>query len=80
MLQPVALTDLAIKRFPVPEQGTKTYWDATQRGLGLRVGAGSARTLVCLIQSGRTPAIGRYPTVSLSDARRLCRLPRPTVG
>jgi len=64
-----SLTDLAIKHFPTPEAGTQTYWDTRIRGLGLRVSQGGARTFIVLIESGRRRTIGRYPTISLSDAR-----------
>lgn len=63
------LTDLAIKRFPTPQNGTKSYWDTHTRGLGLRVGAGGARTFIVLIGSGRRQSLGRYPIIKLSEAR-----------
>lgn len=63
------LTDLALKRFPVPEAGTVTYWDTTQKGLGFRLSAGGARTFIVLIDSGRRQKLGRYPLLSLADAR-----------
>lgn len=63
------LTNLAIKRFPTPSNGTSTYWDTHTKGLGLRVGAGGARTFIVLIDSGRRRSLGRYPTIKLADAR-----------
>lgn len=63
------LTDLAIRRFPAPATGTKTYWDAHTKGLGIRVGAGGARTFIVLVESGRRQSLGRYPTIKLTDAR-----------
>ena len=68
----IALTDLSIRRFPSPEDGAATYWDTTTRGLGLRISAGGAKTFIALIGSGRRQAIGRYPTISLKDARTEC--------
>ena len=62
-------TDIALKRYPAPQKGSVTYWDTTTRGLGLRVSSGGARTFIVLIDSGRRQKIGRYPTVSLADAR-----------
>lgn len=63
-----ALTDLAIRRIPQPESGTVTYWDTTVKGLGVRVSK-TARTFIVLIDSGRRQKIGRYPTLTLADAR-----------
>src|SRR3546814_5102379 len=53
----------------LPEAGTVTYWDKTQKGLGLRLSAGGARTFIVLIGSGRRQKLGRYPLLSLADAR-----------
>ena len=62
-------TDIALKWYPAPKKATVTYWDTTTRGLGLRVSSGGARTFIVLIDSGRRQKIGRYPSVSLADAR-----------
>ena len=63
------LTDLAIKRFPLPPSGTQSYWDSHTRGFGLRISSGGAKTFIVLIGSGRRHAIGRYPRLTLSKAR-----------
>jgi hypothetical protein len=63
-----ALTDLSVKRIPVPEKGTVTHWD-TMKGFGVRVSAGGSKTFIVLIGPGRRQSIGRYPLISLSDAR-----------
>ena len=78
----ISLTDLAIKRFPTPDKGTETYWDTRERGLGFRISQGGARTFIVLVDSGRRKAIGRYPTISLSDARTEARriLAEKTLG
>ena len=65
----IALTDLAIKNFDTPERGTRTFWDSTIRGFGIRLSAGGAKTFVVLVASGRRSSLGRYPLVSLSEAR-----------
>lgn len=43
-------------------------WDSSLKGFGLRVGK-SSRTFIVLIGSGRRQSIGRYPHISLSEAR-----------
>ena len=75
------LADLSIKRLPVPAVGTATHWD-TLKGFGIRVSAGGARTFIVLIGSGRRQSIGRYPLISLSDARTEARriLAEKTLG
>ena len=49
-----------------------TYWDTTLKGFGIRVGK-NAKTFVVLVSSGRRHSIGRYPLVSLADARKEAR-------
>ena len=58
------LTDLAIRS---AHKGA-TLWDAAIPGFGLRVGTAS-KTFIVLIDSGRRQKIGRYPLISLQDAR-----------
>lgn len=69
MPEKLALTDLSIKRFPLPESGTATYWDTTTRGLGVRVSPKGARTFIVLMGSGSRHKLGRYPHLSLKTAR-----------
>jgi integrase len=66
----VALTDLAIRKFPTPTSGTLTYWDTTLKGFGVRIGAGGAKSFIVLIGGGRRQRLGRFPVVSLADARK----------
>ncbi len=64
----LALTDLSIRRF-APADGSPVYhWDTHTRGLGLRV-TRNAKTFVVLVTSGERQSIGRYPVLSLADAR-----------
>ncbi|HVY20674.1 MAG TPA: site-specific integrase [Bauldia sp.] len=63
------LTDIAIKRLPAPAGGTRAYWDSNTKGLALRISPGGTKTFIVLIGSGRRHALGRYPSLSLSDAR-----------
>lgn len=60
---PSQLTDAAIR---AAKEGT--LWDSSLPGFGLRVGK-SARTFIVLIASGRRQSIGRYPHITLSEAR-----------
>ena len=76
------LTDLSIKRLPIPETGTVTHWDTSVKGFGVRVSPKGARTFIALIGSGKRHKIGRYPLISLSDARNEARkqLAKKTLG
>ncbi len=60
------LTDVSIRAFKPPENGQITYWD---RPVGVRVSQGGSKTFIVLIGSGRRQTIGRYPDISLSEAR-----------
>lgn len=60
------LTDLAIRKLPVPEKGQKTYWE---KGLGIRISQGGTRTFIAKINNQQT-TLGRYPTMSLKQARQ----------
>ena len=64
------LTDLMIRTLPVPAKGQKTYYDDTLTSFGCRVSQGGARSFV--VQHGaerQLTTIGRYPVISLADAR-----------
>lgn len=60
-------TDIAIRNLKPPEKGHAYHWDDT--GLGIRVSHTGSKTFCVLIASGRRQTIGRYPIVSLADAR-----------
>ncbi len=63
-----ALTDIAIKNAPRPDTGHTRLWDTVTRGFGCRVGKQS-KTFIVLIGKGRRHTIGRYPIITLADAR-----------
>lgn len=63
-----SLTDATIRAAPIPARGQKTIWDGL-KGFGCRISQGGSKTFVVMIGSGRRLTIGRYPTVSLSEAR-----------
>jgi integrase len=52
------------------------------KSFGLRVSQGGTKTFIVLIGSGRRQSIGRYPLISLSDARKLAKrlLAEKTLG
>ena len=49
-----------------------TYWDDSLKGFGIRIGKQS-KTFLVLVASGRRQSIGRYPLMSLADARKKAR-------
>lgn len=58
-----------------------TLWDSSLKGFGLRTGKQS-KTFIVLVASGRRKRIGRYPLLSLADARATARkiLAEKTLG
>ncbi len=65
----VHLTDLSVKALKPTDSYVK-YWSDTTPGFGIRVGK---RSRMWTVMRGRTRervSIGRYPDVSLSDARK----------
>ena len=67
------LTDHAIKAMQPPEKGYRILWDGSLKGFGCRISQAGTRAFVVLVASGRPKTIGRYPLVSLADARREAR-------
>lgn len=64
-------TDVTIRALPLPLKGQKTHWDDALRGFGCRVSIAGTRSFV--VQHGRNrqlTTIGRYPVVTLSQARQ----------
>ncbi len=64
------LTDVSVRALPLPEKGQKTHWDDTLQNFGCRVSQGGTKSFV--VQHGpdrRLITIGRFPVVSLADAR-----------
>lgn len=64
-----ALTDMTLRTVQLPERGTATLWDGTLKHFGVRISQGGAKSFIVLLGSGRRHAIGRYPTISLAQAR-----------
>jgi integrase len=64
-----ALTDMTLRTAKLPERGTTTLWDGSLKHFGLRISKGGAKSFIVLLGSGRRQAIGRYPTITLAQAR-----------
>ncbi|MDJ0977265.1 MAG: site-specific integrase [Erythrobacter sp.] len=65
-----SLTDLSIKAIAPPAKGQTTYWDDGTPGFGLRISQGGTKTFVVVHGTERRRfTIGRYPTLSLKQAR-----------
>ena len=69
------LTDSAVRAFgPVERQ--VDYWDLDPKGFGVRISPGGRRTFIVRYRASgryRRMSLGRYPTLSLADARRRAR-------
>jgi integrase len=66
----VKLTDLNVQHLRPPPKGQKTYFDDALRGFGLRLSQGGTKTFVVLTGKERKlTTLGRYPELSLRDAR-----------
>ena len=64
------LTDLQIRKMKAPEKGQKTYFDEALPGFGVRVSQGGTKSFVVMHgKKRRLRTIGRYPSMSLADAR-----------
>jgi integrase len=77
----IALENTTVRSLPVPNEGTVDYWDAKLPAFGCRVSQGGTKTFVLKMHNTRK-AIGRYPIVSLADAREVARrmLAEKTLG
>ena len=68
------LTDLSFKRLRVPDNGRTTYSDDAVPGFGVRVSASGVKSFVLLVgRSRKRITIGRYPTITLAEARARAR-------
>jgi integrase len=63
------LTDIQIRSFQPPEKGQKVYYEPS--GLGLRVSQGGTKSFVTQLGNSRKRVtLGRYPQMTLQDARK----------
>lgn len=68
-----SLSDLSIRAVTPPLAGSLTLWDTGLRNFGVRVTANGAKSFVILLGSGRRQTIGRFPVISLAQARSKAR-------
>ena len=77
------LTDISIKALKPPAKGQVTYTDDTVPGFGVRISQGGIKSFVVVHgRNRRRTTIGRYPTISLQDARKAAKtlLAEQTLG
>lgn len=70
------LTELSVQKAKAPAKGQEEVWDGTVPGLGLRISAGGAKAWVLVYRihgRARRFTIGRWPVISLADARKAAR-------
>lgn len=70
----ILLTDVAIKRLNPPEKGQLKIWDTKLPGFGLLVGKRTKSFLVVTGKDRRNQTLGRYPDLSLKDARNKAKV------
>lgn len=63
------LTEIVVRAAKKPERGQVTLWDGALKQFGVRISQGGAKSFIVLLGSGRRRTIGRYPTISLAQAR-----------
>src|ERR1700716_2958386 len=56
-----------------PERGQTMLWDGVLRNFGVRINKGGAKSFIVLLGSGRRRCVGRYPMISLAQARMLAK-------
>jgi site-specific recombinase XerC len=65
-----SLTDASIRALAPPKKGQKLYRDSTLPGFGVRISQGGSKSFVLVHgKECRTITIGRYPIITLSQAR-----------
>jgi integrase len=66
----------------LPVSGTLTLWDGGLKNFGCRVSAKGTKSFIVLLASGRRHTIGRYPILSLAEARAAAKraLAEKTLG
>ena len=68
------LSEITIRQLPHPESGSTKHWDTTTPGFGIRCTKNSKSFIVMYGKDRRLRTLGKYPILSLSDARREAKL------
>src|SRR5208282_5154755 len=66
--------DISLRTANAPDAGTITLWDGSLKHFGVRISQGGAKSFIVLLGSGRRQVIGRFPTISLSQARTKAKM------
>lgn len=66
------LSDASVRSLKPPASGQRSYWDAKLPTFGVRVSQGGSKTFV-INRQNTLITIGRFPIISLSDARAEAR-------
>ena len=77
------LTELSVERTRPPKDGSLEVFDLGYPGLALRVGHGGAKTFEMFYRVGgklRRDTLGRWPAISLADARDAWRATRQAIA
>ena len=64
----IAISDLTLRALAVPPRGQVDFWDTKLPNFGIRVSQGGSKTFILKVYNARR-TIGRYPLISLSEAR-----------
>jgi Arm DNA-binding domain len=67
-------TDMTVQKLPSPERGQKLYSDDSLPGFAVRVSQGGGKSFLVVVgRERRYITIGRYPVVTLAQARERAR-------
>lgn len=68
------LTDLSIRKLRPPEKGQRAHFDDVLPNFGIRCGHTGTRSFIVMLgRSRRMRTIGRYPEMSLAEARKAAK-------
>lgn len=68
------LTDVSIRALALPPKGQRTYFDDGLSNFGCRISQGGSRSFVVQLGADRQlVTIGRYPVISLAEAREIAK-------
>ncbi|WP_299829331.1 site-specific integrase [uncultured Roseobacter sp.] len=70
----IRMTDLAVKKLSYTGQGQITHWDTSTPGFGVRCSTKRKSFVVMYGKARRLKTLGRYPDLSLGEARKQARL------